>query len=342
MSRRRDIIPGAVAALLVLVLLALAATVWWLHHTRLEPHGATLRVVAPGVVADSVADRANALPGRPFDARTSPDAESARRSVAEGRSTAALVVDLTTSVDTLYVAPANGARLNRAMARQVSAVEESLDRTLVVRPAALAPGSSTTAPSTPGPSTPDPGPLVAAWLVLGFLTCVVISFVRGPVATTATRSVVRVSVVVGVAVLLGLASAAVATRWYPGHLGGLWLLGTLTVFTAAMCTLALEGLAGYAGLALAAAVVVLVGAPMFGGVAPLLQPEPWSSLSPWVPHGASLAATTQVAVFGGVLAVKPVLVLVSWAVLALLTTLLARSGRARTAEQDTDLLQHGS
>jgi hypothetical protein len=37
-----------------------------------------------------------------------------------------------------------------------------------------------------------------------------------------------------------------------------------------------------------------------------------------------------------------VLVLVSWAVLALLTTLLSRSGRARTAEQDTAPLQHGS
>ena len=92
-----------------------------------------------------------------------------------------------------------------------------------------------------------------------------ISFVRGPVATTATRSVVRVAVVVGVAVLLGLATAVVATRWYPGHLAGLWLLGTLTVFTAAMCTLALEGLAGYAGLALSAAVVVLRRAPRCSG-----------------------------------------------------------------------------
>ena len=81
--------------------------------------------------------------------------------------------------------------------------------------------------------------------------------------------------------------------------------------------------------------VVLVGAPLFGGMAPLLQPEPWASLSPWVPHGAALAATTQVVVFGGGLPVKPLLVLVSWAILALLTTLLARSGRARTAEQDT-------
>jgi hypothetical protein len=221
-------------------------------------------------------------------------------------------------------------RLKQAMARQVAAVEQSLDRSLVVRPAA------------PGASPPDPGPLVAGWLVLGFLTCVVISFVRGPVATTATRSAVRLAVVVGVSVLLGLGTAVVATRWYPGHLAGLWLLGTLTVFTAAMCTLALEGLAGYAGLALSAAVVVLLGAPLFGGVAPLLQPEPWASLSPWAPHGAALAATTQTAVFGGWLAVKPVLVLVSWAVLALLTTLLSRSGRARTAEQDTAPLQHGS
>src|SRR6185503_14689763 len=107
-------------------------------------------------------------------------------------SSAALVVDLTTTVDTLYVAPANGVRLNQAMARQVAAVEQSLDRSLVVRPAA------------PGASPPDPGPLVAGWLVLGFLTCVVISFVRGPVATTATRSAVRLAVVVGVSVCLGL------------------------------------------------------------------------------------------------------------------------------------------
>ena len=77
-------------------------------------------------------------------------------------------------------------------------------------------------------------------------------------------------------------------------------------------------------------------------MAPLLQPEPWASLSPWVPHGAALCGDDAGGRVRRGLPVKPVLVLVSWAVLALLTTLLARSGRARTAEQDTAPLQHGS
>lgn len=284
------------------------------------PHGAPIRIVAPPVVATSLVDHAHALAGRPVEAAALATAAEARDSIASGRSVAAVVVDLRRQKDVLYVAGANGDRLNHAVERQVSAVESSFGREVEVRDLV---------PARAG----DAGArgvfvIVGIGVLLGFVGPTVITWLRGPVAPTYRRGALRLLVIAVSALGLGLALGAAAAVRYDGGFVAWSLLSAVLMIAVATTTLALESIFGVLGIGLAMTLVVLTGAPLLRLTHPLLLSPPWSVVTPWLPHGAALEAGTGQAYFGGPDG-RPILVLVGWAALGLLTLVVARRERDR-------------
>lgn len=284
-------------------------------------HGAPIRIVAPPVVATSLVEAANSAAGRPFDAGALATSEEARASVRAGRSVAAVVVDLVQEHDVLYVASANGSALNNAIAREVDVFEGAFGRTAVVHDLVAA-------------KSGDAGHRHVYWLaglsvLAGLVIAIVVTWRHGPRAETlldGTRRFIATSLA---AVVLGGIIGAVYATHYGTGLGLWWLLTTLTILAATGVTLALQSVFGVLGIGVSATFIVLTAAPLVGGVHPLMLPQPWSTITPWLPHGAVLEAGTNLAYFGGGQLVRPLLILGVWTALSLLTTAVARRERRK-------------
>ena len=277
--------------------------------------------MAPRVVATVLVERANAVPGRPVRAEALGTSQEARASVRTGHSVAAIVVNLAAETDTLYMASANGTDLNRAVRRQVDAVEESFGRHVVVRD--LVPAKHH--------DTGQVGVylITATCILIGFVVAIVIAWRRGPVAPTLARGAVRLGVATGVSVAAGAIAGIAGSVRYDGDLLGWWLLGTLTVLAAVSTTMALESLFGVLGIGLAATLFVIEGAPLVRLTPTLLLPDPWASITPWLPYGSPLAAGSSQAYFGGSHA-RPLLVLTAWITVSVLTLIVARRERPQS------------
>ncbi|MRJ75757.1 hypothetical protein GEV29_04350 [Aeromicrobium sp. SMF47] len=302
--------------LVVVVTLALAGP-------DASPHAAPIRIVAPPVVAASLVDSANALDGRPFSARALTTADEARASVASGRSVAAVVVDLRNETDVLYVASANGEDLNRAIVREVARVEGAYGRRADVRDVVRA----------------DRGDadhrrvylLTGLAVATGLVVAMVSTWRRGPRSETLAAGAHRLAVNGAAAVVVGGLLAVYAGHAYGTDLAGWWIVLALTIFAVSATTYAFESLFGVIGIGVAVTVLVLAAAPLVTLVHPLLLPQPWAAITPWLPHGAALAAGTSQAYFGADQLVRPVAVLVAWSVLSVLTSIVARRERLRDA-----------
>lgn len=318
-DRRRAVratVWAALVALQVVVVVTLA-----LAGPDDMTHRAPIRIVGPPVVAASVVDTANDMSGRPVVAKPLATDAQARASVMSGRSVAAVVIDLRNETDVLYVASANGRTLNRVLAAQVAEVESSFGRRAVVRDLVAARAG-------------DAGHhrvyvMTGIAMLVGIAVAVVITWRRGPRAETLGGGARRQAVSVAVAVVAGGALAAYASSFYDTGPVRWWLVLVLTILAASTTTFALEALFGVVGIGAATTLLVLSAAPLVTFVHPLLLPEPWSALTPWLPHGAGLAAGTNVAYFGGDQVVRPVGVLVVWSALSILTTVVARRERLR-------------
>lgn len=286
-----------------------------------SPHGAPLRIVAPPVVATALVDTANALEGRPFAASALGTDAEARASVTSGRSVAAVVVDLKAERDVLYLASANGADLNRAIRREVARVESSYGRTAQVRDLV---------PARPGDGGHRHVHVVTGLALLaGLLLAAVSTWRRGPRAETFSEGVQRQLVSAAAAMVVGGLLAVYASQFYGGDLPLWWLLAALTVFAAGATTYAFESLFGVAGLGIATIVLVLAAAPLLTVDHPLMLPQPWAAITPWLPHGAALSAGTNVAYFGADQVVRPIGVLLVWSAISVLTSVVARRERQR-------------
>lgn len=314
---RRWVISAAALGALQLVVLVTLALAGPDDHT----HDAPVGVVAPPVVAQIVIDAANDLPGHPVDVSALDTSDQARQSVRGGTSIAAVVVDLSEDQDVVYVSSANGSEVNRAVLQQIREVELSFGRTVVVRDAA--------------PTLRGDGDargvylLVGTCILLGFLAPIVITWLRGPVAPTARRGVVRVLTVGASSVVIGLGLGAVAAARYDTGIIEWWLLSALLMFATTSTTLAFESLFGVLGIGLATTLFVLAAAPLIRLGHPLLLPQPWSVITPWLPHGAALEAGRAAAYFGGSVA-RPFLVLTAWSLLAVVVLADARRERSVT------------
>ncbi|WP_332665840.1 hypothetical protein [Aeromicrobium sp.] len=313
MGRRRI---GAVLALgllqvVVVISLALAAP-------SDHPHEAPVRLVAPPVVATAMIARTNS--DRALEARVLATAEEARDSVRAGHSVAAVVVDLRGEQDTLYVAGANGSALNRDLRERVERIERSFGRDVVVRDLV---------PARAGDADHRGVYVIAALCsVLGFVVALVVTWLRGPMEQTLVLGARRVAASAAVALTLGgLVGAGASLRYDEGFLMW-WAIAALTVLVGTLTTLALESVFGVLGIGVATTLFVLAAAPLVRLTHPLLLPEPWATITPWLPHGAALDAGTAQAYFGGP-ELRSLLIAIVWTMLSILTMIVARRERAR-------------
>lgn len=284
-------------------------------------HRAPIGISAPPVVASTVLKIIDAEPGRPVVARAIATAAAARASVQDGSVVAAVVVDLSSETDILYIASARGTWLNSAVERQVSAIEGPLGRRVEVRDLVPARAGDAGARGVFA--------IVGVLVILAFAVPIVVTWLRGPVAPTFGLGVLRLAVVSGSSGALGLVAAMVAAGRYGGDVPGWWLIGTLTVLAGATTTMALQSLFGVVGIGIASTVFVLAAAPLVRVSSPLLLPEPWAFITPWLPHGAALDAGINQAYFGGGNLLPPMLVLLAWTALSVLTMVVSRRERTR-------------
>lgn len=288
--------------------------------TPTQPRAAPVAVVADPVVVASVADQLAAVSPGAVELRTAPSPAAARADVSAGRLVAAVLVDLRVEQDTVLLASANGDDLNRAVLQLARAVGASSGRDVVVEDVV---------PTRDGDDDARGiHVLVGTCVLLGFVAPIVITWLRGPVARTWRRGAVRLAIVAGSAVTVGFVIALVAAPRYDGGLLDWWLLAALTLSSSATVTLALEGLFGAAGIGVATALLVLSAAPMARLVSPWMLSEPWSSITPWLPHGAALEVGRAQAYFGGP-DLRALLVLVVWNAWAVLTLVISRRERDR-------------
>jgi hypothetical protein len=152
------------------------------------------------------------------------------------------------------------------------------------------------------------------------------------------RGARAVAVLVAASALVGIAAAAITHSWL-GVLTGHWwaeagVLG-LTSLAVAGAVAGLAALMGPAGIALGAAVVMLLGNPFSGASsAPQLLPEPAGAIGQWLPPGAGASLLRSVSYFDGAAAAGPALTLTWWAALGLGAVLLGSAVRSRTARTE--------
>lgn len=311
--------PVVVACLVVVAVQAvvLGMTV----HSDRAPHRVPVMVAAPGAVAGSLADLADQMPGRPFEATPTGDEDAARQAVEDGTVVAALVVDLRGTTDQAYVDPARDPALTEAVLDRLRAVEQTYERTVEVREVAAA--------------APDQAAHVDNLVLLstlgGFVTVLLISLVRGPVARTFRRGVLRVGILAVSSLAMALLLAVLPGTEVGATSVRLIALSFGVSMVAGLLTLACESLAGLAGMAVAAATFFVLATPLLSRTDRYLLPAPWPQLAPWAPTGAAQEAAVDLDWFASAHAVRPVLVITAWGLTALLVLLLARSAREAAA-----------
>lgn len=288
-----------------------------------EPHRVPVLIAAPAVVAHELAAEATALPGEPFEATWTDDADEARAAVQDGTVVAAVLVDLRETRDVVLVNPRNDHELNQAVIARIDTIEQARDRTTTVQQVRVT-----------GSDAADRVRLqVLLCGLIGFGYAVVVSLVRGPVAATAGLGLARV---------LGLAATSLtgatllqllpATR-LAGNDVAVVAIAAGYAFMLGVITLAAEALAGLLGLVVVAAAYVVLATPLLAGTSHHLLPMPWPVVSPWTPNGAAQEALAA-GYFDPGQALRPALVIGAAAAAAIAVLVLARAlsgGPAATA-----------
>ena len=336
----RRLFPRRVAIVCAVVLVAQGVGLAMLVRDVREPrpHHVPVALVAPAIVAQSLADEVNALTGRPLEVTATDDRAAAVEDVRHGVTIAAAVVDLAGTRDQLVLNDATDQRLSRAVLEQVRAIEEARGRTITVRHV-----------STSSVEVDVVRRLAVGFGALGFLVALGLSLRFGPVARTLRLGTRRLLAVGAISLLAGYAAAELL----PGvgsldQAAQLRLAGVLALSAAvaATVTLALEGVAGFGGLGLSGVFYLVVATPQLLGTDPHLLPSPWPTLGAWLPPGAGVEALGAIAWYDGTGVRLPLLVLAVWLLAGVLALLVSRRERAREqtapdAGLDEPLLLHG-
>ncbi|CAM3315818.1 Membrane protein [Deinococcus saxicola] len=145
----------------------------------------------------------------------------------------------------------------------------------------------------------------------------------------------RVLGAAGVGLLGGFLVAAILQFWF-GTLAGNYLTNSLAValgvFAIGSFILGLEALAGFIGLGLGAAIMMLLGNPLSAlSSAPELLPAGWGALGQLLPPGAFGTLLRSVAFFDGAGWGKPALTLGVWVALGLILTVIGSARRKSAA-----------
>jgi hypothetical protein len=144
---------------------------------------------------------------------------------------------------------------------------------------------------------------------------------------------VRWAALVIASALAGLVAAGIAQGWL-GVIGGSWAVNAgvfgLTVLAVGATVAGLAAVAGRAGAALGALLMVLVGNPLSGvSSAPELLPAPAGALGQLLPPGAGGTLLRSTAFFDGAGAAGPLAVLAAWVLLGLALSWVAALRRPR-------------
>jgi hypothetical protein len=115
----------------------------------------------------------------------------------------------------------------------------------------------------------------------------------------------------------------------------MWLVAaglTLGLLAAGLAMLGLGSLFGRVGLAIGAALAMLLGNPLSGlASAPEMLPAGWGALGQWLPQGATATLLRSTAFFDGAGAATAIAVLTGWAVAGTALIMLAAVRQRRTA-----------
>jgi hypothetical protein len=164
--------------------------------------------------------------------------------------------------------------------------------------------------------------LILGWLLGGYLAATALAVILGTVPRNAARLVMRLGAFAVFAVLLALAGLLLVNNGYriwSGHGLALWLTGTLTVFSSAALTAALEGWVGLVGTGLAMLGLFVVGNPGSGGVyPPEFLPGFFRDLHRWLPTGQATDLVRGIEYFGSNGLTWPVAGLAAYAVAGLI------------------------
>jgi hypothetical protein len=206
----------------------------------------------------------------------------------------------------------------------------------------LSPEAATVAVEDVVPTDPDDP--IGAGLGAAVLPLVMTSVAGGIVAGFVVRHRWhRLAAIGGIAVLGGLASAAVL-QYVLGIFGGSYLAvaGVLALLVGAVAAVmaGLVGLLGRAGAVIGALTMIVVGNPLSAAASAWqMLPQPWGAFGQLLPPGAGVSATRSVAFFDGAGAAQPLIVLSLW-LLAGLAVLFIGSRRHRDSTSvDTDTAQ---
>ncbi|WP_340537058.1 DUF4185 domain-containing protein [Nocardioides sp. GXZ039] len=296
-------IRGGVWLALALVVLGVLAI---LLTGRGALHDAPIAVVAPDVVAVPLAEDVTTATDGTLSVIGMADRAKADQLLEDGDVAAVLVLDLGGTDDELLLASGSSERARTALVEQIGEVSKSYGRTV-----------SVSAPPSSGWSSASLGMLAA---LLGWLTVIVISVVRGPYAATLREGVARLAVVVAVAASAGGAAGLLAG----GPLVALTI--ALAVTGAGVTTLAAEALIGLPGLAVAAGLLIVTGIPVVTATDTLLMPRPARLVVDGTVTGAVVEALHHQAHSWP--SGWPAVTLGGWIVLPLLVLIVSRAVRA--------------
>ncbi|AZI57173.1 DUF3533 domain-containing protein [Nakamurella antarctica] len=264
------------------------------------PHRIPVGVVAASAssagqsAATQTAAGLNALPAYPIDARVVADEGSARSLIERGDLSAALVINGTSTQDTLLVASGGGASVVSAVTEVFTEVASGQGRTLVAQD--IVPLQSGDGRGLTGFY------LVIGWIVGGYLVAALLGVAAGSRPANPRRAYFRLAAIVPYSILSGLGGALIVDQVLgalTGHFMALWWIGALLVAAAATVTMAFQVLFGVIGIGLTVLVFVILGNPSAGGAyqAPLL-PAFWRSLSSALPNGAGTDAVRRIVYLG--------------------------------------------
>ncbi|MGY1695307.1 hypothetical protein ACI780_10365 [Geodermatophilus sp. SYSU D00814] len=304
---------AAVAAVAVLLTVVLTAFAW--PAVRSAPHDLPLAVAGPPAAVGQVAGALHSAAPGAFDVRPVADEAAARGAIEEREVHGAVVVD--TGGPRLLVASAASPTVANSL-RQVAA--------------GLGAATGTPVPVEDVVPAPEADPRGAG------LAAAALPLALGGIVTAGLTSRLvrgrgrRVATALAASVAGGMVTATVLGSWLGSVEGSWWTTAAVVAFGIAATALVLLGLhelLGTPGLALGAAVTVLLGNPLSGlSGAPDLLPGAWGTVGQWLPPGATGTLLRATSWFDGAGVGPAVLVLTAWC-LAGLTLIGAAAARAR-------------
>lgn len=313
--------PGVTATGLVLVLTAAIATIFVafsLPAVTSEPHDVPVGITGPAPAVEGVQQALAAAQPEAFEVMGYPDADALREAVLDREAYGGFV--LTPDGATVVVASGAGPVVAQLLTGVGDALAEQSGMPV------------TTQDVVPLPDGDPRGAGIAAAalpITLGAMLPA-IALVRA----LPRRPWLRVAAASAYSLTAGTTLAVILDAWYGSTSGAFWpvALGlSLGIAAISLTLLGLEQLAGTAGFAAGAALVMLVGNPLSGMTsAPVMLTPPWGAVGQLLPPGASGTLLRSTAYFDGAGAAGPVTVLAAWVVLGVLLSAVASAVRRRS------------